>query len=88
VLAATRSAVLVPVAAVGGDAENRLRRELSAAAGSPRSHELVDVVVPDIVGLFAAHGLAVGSMDRPAANDPVFFASAAAAGIVAATAVQ
>jgi hypothetical protein len=39
---------------------------------------------PDILALFENHGLAVTSMGRPAAADPVFFACAAAAGTLAA----
>ena len=42
------------------------------------------MTVPDILGLFAYHGLTVTSMGRPAAADPVFFACAAAAGAMAA----
>jgi hypothetical protein len=44
----------------------------------------VEVAVPDVVGLFAGHGLEVQSMGRPAAADPVLFACGAAAGILAA----
>ena len=39
---------------------------------------------PDILGLFDRHRLAVTSMGRPAAADPVLFACAAAAGTLAA----
>jgi hypothetical protein len=39
---------------------------------------------PDVLGAFAAHGLHVTSMGRPAAEDPVLFLAAAAAGAHAA----
>jgi hypothetical protein len=81
---ATRSRVLVPVPVVGGEEEARLRADLRRA-GIDRRHELVDVVPPDVLGLFAAHGLHVVSMGRPAADDPVLFLAAGAAGRLAAT---
>jgi hypothetical protein len=87
VLEATRSTVQVPVPSMEGDATDRLRREL-VPNGTARSHEIIDIEVPDIVGLFGTHGLAVASMGRPAAEDPVFFATAGAAGVFAAGAVQ
>jgi hypothetical protein len=40
-----------------------------------------------VVDLFAARDLQVESMGRPAADDPVLFEAAAAAGILAARAV-
>jgi hypothetical protein len=43
----------------------------------------VAVEPPDTLGLFDKHGLTVTSMGRPAADDPVLFACAAAAGVVA-----
>jgi hypothetical protein len=69
---------------VGGEEEARLRADLRRA-GIDRRHELVDVVPPDVLGLFAAHGLDVVSMGRPAADDPVLFLAAGAAGRLAAT---
>jgi hypothetical protein len=80
---ACRSRVLVALPAVGGDAERRMRADLTAA-GIDRRHEIVAVEPPDILELFSAHGLEVASMGRPAAVDPILFQSAAAAGMLAA----
>jgi hypothetical protein len=80
---ACRSRVTIPLPLVGGPEEDRIRADL-AAAGLDVRHDVVAVKPPDILGLFAAHGLAVSSMGRPAAADPVFFACAAAAGTLAA----
>lgn len=80
---ACRSRVTIPLPLVGGPEEDRLRADI-AAAGLDARHEIVAVKPPDILGLFDKHGLAVTSMGRPAAADPVFFAAAAAAGLVAA----
>ncbi|MDQ1516037.1 MAG: hypothetical protein QOE80_1867 [Actinomycetota bacterium] len=79
---ACRSRVTVPLPLVGGLEEETLRAAV-AAAGLDVRHEVVAVKPPDILGLFAQHGLAVSSMGRPAAADPVLFAAAAAAGVVA-----
>jgi hypothetical protein len=86
VLETTRGAVRVPLPRTEPTDESQ-RRDLAPAANA-RSHEIVDVDTPDVVGLFAAQGLEIASMERPAADDPVFFATAAAAGIFAASAVQ
>ncbi len=75
---ATRSRVLVPVPA--GDGQDGLLAELGAT-GIDARHDVAVVTVPDIVGLFTEHGLAVSSMGRPAAADPILFRCAAAAGI-------
>jgi hypothetical protein len=80
---ACRSRVTVPLPLVGGPEEETLRAEV-AAAGLDARHDVVLVKPPDILGLFKRHGLAVTSMGRPAAADPVLFACAAAAGMVAA----
>jgi hypothetical protein len=80
---ATRSRVVVPVPCVGGPQESRLRADLRLA-GIDARHELVDVVPPDVLALFAAHDLRIVSMGRPAADDPVMFLAAGAAGHVAA----
>ncbi len=80
---ACRSRVLVALPAVGGAAEARLRADL-ASAGIDARHEIVAVDPPDVLGLFAAHGLEVSSMGRPAAADPILFQAAAAAGTLAA----
>ena len=47
-------------------------------------HPVVEVDVGDIVGLLAAHGLAVTTMGRTAAEDPKFWTYAGAAGVAAA----
>jgi hypothetical protein len=80
---ACRERVLVPVPCVGGPEEARLRADL-AADGIGGRHELVDVHPPDVIGLFTRFGLDVVSMGRPAADDPVLFLAAAAAGTLAA----
>ena len=80
---ACRSRVTVPLPLVGGSEEETLRAGV-AAAGLDARHDVVAVKPPDILGLFERHGLAVTSMGRPAAADPVLFACAAAAGTVAA----
>jgi hypothetical protein len=69
---------------VGGKEERVLRTDLATAGISDR-HELVDVPPIGIIDLFARHDLSVVSMGRPAAEDPVLFEAAAAAGVVAAT---
>src|SRR5688572_13657225 len=80
---ACRSRVTIPLPLVGGPEEETLRAAL-VAAGLGDRHDVVAVKPPDILGLFAAAGLHVTSMGRPAAADPVFFACAAAAGVLAA----
>jgi hypothetical protein len=87
VLDAVRCPVRIPVPRGDEVARERIRRDLGAVGDADR-HEIIDVDVPDIVELFREHGLAITSMERPAADDPVFFATAGAAGIVAASAVQ
>ena len=80
---ACRSRVTVALPAVGGEAEKRLRDDL-AGAGIDDRHEIVAVEPPDILSLFAEHGLEITSMNRPAVADPILFQSAAAAGALAA----
>lgn len=80
---ACRSRVTIPLPRVGGEKEARLRADL-AAAGLAARHEVVELDPPDVLGLFARHGLEVQSMGRPAADDPVLFACGAAAGALAA----
>ena len=80
---ACRSRVTIPVPAVGGEEEARVRADL-AAAGLDARHDLVDVPPIDIVARLEAHDLRISSMDRPAAADPVLFEAAAAAGVLAA----
>lgn len=60
--------------------------------GSPRpkvgDHDVVEVDVPDVGALFQEAGLDVRTMGRAPAEDPGFFAYAAAAGVVAAQRVE
>ena len=79
---ACRSRVTIPLPLVGGPEEDRLRADITAA-GLDERHDVVTLKPPDVLGLFDQHGLTVTSMGRPAAADPVFFACAAAAGVVA-----
>jgi hypothetical protein len=83
---ATRSRVRIAVPCVGGEEEAQIRRDLADAKLDAR-HDLVDVAAVGVIGAIAAHGLAVESMGRGAADDPVFFEAAAAAGVLAAEAV-
>ena len=80
---ATRSRASIPVPCVGGDEERTVRTALSATGLATR-HELVDVHPVGIVELLARNDLSVVSMGRPAADDPVLFEAAGAAGVVAA----
>jgi hypothetical protein len=80
---ACRERVRIALPRVGGEEEARLRADL-AAEGLDRRHEVVDVDPPDVLALFDAHGLEVVSMGRPAAADPMLFATAGAAGVLAA----
>ena len=79
---ACRSRVTIPLPLVGGPEEDRLRADVTGA-GLDSRHDVVTLKPPDVLGLFDQHGLTVTSMGRPAAADPVFFACAAAAGVVA-----
>jgi len=83
---ATRCRALVPFPTVGGEQERRLRADLDEA-GISAKHEVVEVAPAGIVQLLRAHNLPVVSMGRPAADDPVLFEAAAAAGTVAAARV-
>jgi hypothetical protein len=80
---ATRSRVIVPVPAVGGEEEKQVRADL-AAHDLDHRHDIVDVEPAGIVTLLAEHRLHVVSMGRPAADDPVLFEAAAASGTWAA----
>ena len=79
---ACRSRVTIPLPLVGGPEEDRLRADI-ADAGLHARHDVVTLEPPDVLGLFEKYSLTVTSMGRPAAADPVFFACAAAAGVVA-----
>jgi Protein of unknown function (DUF3866) len=80
---ACRSGALVPLPLVGGTEEARLRADLERW-GLAERHEVVEVPTTGIVDRFAAHGLRIVSMGRAAADDPVLFEAAAAAGVIAA----
>ena len=75
---ATRSRVLVPVPA--GPAEDELLDELRTVGIADR-HDVSVVPVPDVLELLDQHALRVSSMGRPAAEDPMLFQCAAAAGV-------
>jgi hypothetical protein len=81
---ACRDEATVALPLVGGPEEECLRADLAAAGIGKARHTVVGVRPPDMLGLFAAHGLQVSSMGRPAAADPVLFACAGAAGRLAA----
>ncbi|HEY3724531.1 MAG TPA: DUF3866 family protein [Acidimicrobiia bacterium] len=80
---ACRSRVTVALPAVGGEREARIRAELDEAGIGAR-HAIVGVDPIDVVARFAELGLQISSMGRPAAEDPVLFEAAAAAGVLAA----
>ncbi|HET9730077.1 MAG TPA: DUF3866 family protein [Acidimicrobiia bacterium] len=84
---ATRSRVQIALPCVGGDEEKAIRSDLTTA-GIDARHEIVDVEPIGIVDRLAERGIEVVSMGRPAADDPVLFEAAAAAGISAARAVS
>jgi hypothetical protein len=80
---ATRERALVALPLVGGEEERRLRADLDDAGITAR-HDVVEVEAPDILAMFASHGLSISSMGRPASADPVLFQAAGAAGVLAA----
>lgn len=80
-LVGSRIRVVVPE--VGGAEEARIRDDLTGAGITDR-HEVVVGPAPDVLAAFGEHGLHVTSMGRPAAEDPVLFLAAAAAGVHAA----
>jgi Protein of unknown function (DUF3866) len=80
---ATRGRALIPVPCVGGEAEQILRAELESTGLAAR-HDLIDIPPIGIVDLLESLDLHVVSMGRPAADDPVLFETAAAAGTLAA----
>jgi Protein of unknown function (DUF3866) len=77
-LAARRATIAVPP-----DADD-LRAELTARGVLDR-HEVVECEIPDVVARFEALSLRVTSMGRPAADDRILHACAAAAGVLAAS---
>jgi hypothetical protein len=84
---ACRSRVTIPVPAVGGAEEARIRADL-AEGGVAERHDLVDVAPVGIIDRFTERGLRIASMGRPAADDPVLFEAAAVAGALAANRVR
>lgn len=58
---------------------------VAAATLRRDDHEVVIVDVPDVPALLADRGLRVTSMGRGPAEDPLFYAAAGAAGVLAAT---
>jgi hypothetical protein len=84
---ACNSRAFVALPAVGGEEERELRADLTFA-GLTAAHNIVEVAPVGIVDRLATHGLEIVSMGRPAADDPVLFEAAAAAGVVAAAQVR
>jgi hypothetical protein len=80
---ACRERVIVPVPVLPEAQAVQLRADLDAA-GIDRRHNVVEVDTPDVVALFARHGLEIESMGRRADEDPALFQAAAAAGVMAA----
>jgi hypothetical protein len=78
----TRSRVTVPVPAIGGGDEAELLAELRSTGIASR-HDVVRVPIPDVLAEFTARDLRVSSMGRPAADDPILFQCATAAGVQA-----
>lgn len=62
-------------------------REQLEAAGIHERHEIVDVVIPDVLAMFTNYELHVSSMGRGARDDPILHECAAAAGSLAAGSV-
>jgi hypothetical protein len=66
----------------------RSRVEVAAVPGAEpddERHDICLVPVPDVPALLAERGLEVRSMGRGPADDPLFYAAAGAAGVLAAT---
>jgi hypothetical protein len=80
---ACRERVTVVVPAIDGEHQRRLERDLDEAAIGDR-HDIVTVEPPDVLDQLGPEGLGVVSMGRPAADDPIMFQAAAAAGALAA----
>ncbi len=76
---ATQSRVTVALPIVEPRVDVDLRADLEAAGITAR-HDVLTRPIPDVLALFAAHDLHVTSMGRPAADDPILFQCAAAAG--------
>ncbi|MGZ4796521.1 MAG: DUF3866 family protein [Acidimicrobiia bacterium] len=74
----TRSRVVVPVPDTGEDAADLLAD--LGTTGIAERHTVVTVATPDVLAGFATNALHVTSMGRPAAEDPILFRCAAAAG--------
>jgi len=80
---ACRERVAVAVPRLRGEQGARLAADLARARLQDR-HDLVEVDPPDVLALFARHGLEVASMGRPASEDPALFRAGGAAGALAA----
>ncbi|MBI2168439.1 MAG: DUF3866 family protein [Actinobacteria bacterium] len=78
-----RSRFCVPVPALGGEEEERIRADLKSS-GIEERHDVVSVDAGDVLARFDRHDLEVSSMGRPAGTDPALHACAAAAGLMAA----
>ena len=76
---ATQSRVTVPLPMVEPRVDVDLRADLEAAGITAR-HDVLTRPIPDVLELLAARDLHVTSMGRPAADDPILFQCAAAAG--------
>ena len=82
---ATPRAGARPGARPSADAAQAARlRPISTTPGSPRATTWSRSTRPTRIELLARHGLRIESMGRPAADDPVLFEAAAAAGALAA----
>jgi hypothetical protein len=66
-----------------GEHEARIRADLEAGGLTDR-HRVLAVDIPDVAALLDRAGLRVTTMGRGPADDPAFFAAAAAAGVAAA----
>lgn len=84
---AVRSRVEVAVPRVGGDVEVQLRADLDRA-GITQRHSIHALDPVGILDRFAEWDLAVTSMGRPAADDPLLFECGAVAGVLAVNGVQ
>lgn len=77
----TQCRAVVPIAQDGTDAAGLVAQ--CAESGIADRHHVVTVDTPPVLDGFARHALAISSMGRPAADDPVLFECAAAAGAAA-----
>ncbi len=73
-----------PFPCIGGEEEALIRADLESS-GLAEQHTIVEMPPVGIVELFERHALTVTSMGRTAAEDAIFFESAAVAGAYAAS---